>query len=667
MTNQNLDTLNVNILNYTSIYNEGIQRTLIPLDASGVGRGHKMCLNNLAIVSAVQDVFDISGATRMRGTLEASGAIQIKGRVTINNAVFDDNVTFSRELYINDVSNVIVLFCSGVISCEDITAAGTSISATHNMYSVDGKFNQINVETVDMSGNLNVGGVSIILPADGKLASYADLDVEVGRAKLKEQKNSDAVVDVSGVVSTNKSINDASNNNLVTDISGEITRAIQEEQKNEGAFVAISAVVSNNKSINDVSNTALNTEVNAASDAVFPENSATIITLNGYIANYFGYAAQIAAKGVLITNASNNHAQKEVEYNNVTAAALPPPYTVPTVNYTTTMNAVNKNNDQTTITTNTNAFGVSVETLKNSSTLLDWYINNTSSNSTGGTSSFAPIFSGNTKVTGRIFIGTNTTQPICPLRVGGPASYALFNKIYMYMDSNNAVGVEYSYSSKPISIATDGWAVGSGLMVHSDRRIKENITDVDDNVALQQLRNIPCRFYEYKDKITSGFGKTIGFIAQEVMEQLPMAVSLQTSIIPDEMRTINNPQWSVDSGKHKLTIPDLDNSGNTLYRFYVRNDSMEIRKDIMSLENDPKSFIFDASYSNVFIYGKKVDDFHTIDKQKIFALNFSATQEIDRIQQTSIAKISALETENVKLKAELTAVETTLTALEANI
>ena len=34
-----------------------------------------------------------------------------------------------------------------------------------------------------------------------------------------------------------------------------------------------------------------------------------------------------------------------------------------------------------------------------------------------------------------------------------------------------------------------------------------------------------------------------------------------------------------------------------------------------------------------FLIWKQVNDFHTIDKQKLFTVNFSATQEIDRIQQ----------------------------------
>ena len=57
-----------------------------------------------------------------------------------------------------------------------------------------------------------------------------------------------------------------------------------------------------------------------------------------------------------------------------------------------------------------------------------------------------------------------------------------------------------------------------------------------------------------------------------------MAVFTEKDVIPDEMRAIENPSWSTitdssGNNRYKLTISDLsNNSGNTLYRFYVSND-----------------------------------------------------------------------------------------------
>ena len=104
----------------------------------------------------------------------------------------------------------------------------------------------------------------------------------------------------------------------------------------------------------------------------------------------------------------------------------------------------------------------------------------------------------------------------------------------------------------------------------------------------------------------------------------------------------------------KLTISDLnDNSGNIFYRFYVSNDPSgndECKKEIQSSLSEPKSFIFKEKWNNVFVYGKQVDDFHILDKQKLFALNFSATQEIDRIQQEEKTKLEEANQKIVELE-----------------
>jgi len=178
-----------------------------------------------------------------------------------------------------------------------------------------------------------------------------------------------------------------------------------------------------------------------------------------------------------------------------------------------------------------------------------------------------------------------------------------------------------------------------------------------------------------------------------VKEHIPEAVQIATELIPSEMRIVTDVSWNIltiktpildASGnskintevKYKLTINDLnDPSGNQLYRFYVSNDisgNDTVKKEIYSLEDDPKSFIFDASYNNVGLYGKQVNDFHTLGKSKIFTIAIPAIQEIDRKQLADQAKIvvletkvADLETENATLKSQQSGIEARLAALEA--
>ena len=294
-------------------------------------------------------------------------------------------------------------------------------------------------------------------------------------------------------------------------------------------------------------------------------------------------------------------------------------------------------------------------------------------------------------------VGIGTTNPEYPLHVNSSKadanneSFVSTPMLWFYPTQPQSYGgtgtlssalIQYQTGS-PVSITggTSIYTVGAivsevGIAAGSDKRIKTNIIDVPDNLALEQVRNIDVRYYEYKDKVKKGTEKTIGFIAQQVKEIVPSAVSIQKNIIPNEMRIIESPSWTTitdSSGinTYKLTISDLsDNSGNTLYRFYVVNDlsgNDVCQKEIKSLDTEPKSFIFKEKWTNVFLYGKQVDDFHILDKQKLFAVNFSATQEIDRIQQGEKTKLKAAESKIVTLENEVSTLKTQLAQVLARL
>ena len=68
-------------------------------------------------------------------------------------------------------------------------------------------------------------------------------------------------------------------------------------------------------------------------------------------------------------------------------------------------------------------------------------------------------------------------------------------------------------------------------------------------------------------------------------------------------------------------------------------------------------FMFKHNWKHVFLHGEEIRDFHKLDKQKLFALNFSATQELDRQQQADKAEIAELKTEVATLKSELATIK----------
>ena len=248
-------------------------------------------------------------------------------------------------------------------------------------------------------------------------------------------------------------------------------------------------------------------------------------------------------------------------------------------------------------------------------------------------------------------------------------SYIDYGTGNLNIRSNTGVNVMILESSGNIT-ASNNLTVDGTFTNSSDSRIKTNITEIPDNLSLNILRNIECKYYNYIDTQKKGNHQVIGFIAQQVKEHLPIAVNEKTSIIPNEIRIIDSPIWNeititeesnVEETKYKLTISDLNETVLTIYQFNVGTDENNTQQlEISNIEGDFNSFIFDKQYNYVYLYGKQVDDFHYLNKNALFTTAFSALQEVDKIQQEEIskvaeleAKVATLETQNANLQQQL--------------
>ena len=232
------------------------------------------------------------------------------------------------------------------------------------------------------------------------------------------------------------------------------------------------------------------------------------------------------------------------------------------------------------------------------------------------------------------------------------------------------------FGQKPISAHFYDYILLSngGLLISSDERIKCNITEFSDPHSLYMLRDISCVSYNYIDK-TKQEESTIGFIAQQVKNILPQAINIERNFIPDQMKRLNaswnglNMSWIGTDVSYNL----LDGSGNIAdvsgvkYQFFVKNDLSGNEVRVSAMGNEDGTFTFDNSYNYVFCYGKEVDDFHSLDKSILFTMNFSATQEIDKIQQAEKAKLAAAETKLAAAETEITTLKTQLAAVLARL
>ena len=185
---------------------------------------------------------------------------------------------------------------------------------------------------------------------------------------------------------------------------------------------------------------------------------------------------------------------------------------------------------------------------------------------------------------------------------------------------------------------------------YSDRRIKEDIKDVDDVSALTILRKIKPKTYKYK--LQPHKGTVYGFIAQDVREVLPYATNLTKLSAPFDREKFVN-ATILEDGMVNLSGPCNDLEIGKMAHFYYESRTstrdFEVTEIISPTQfrvrvgDDESEWI-----GNTMLVGKEVNDFHGIDKDAIFTVATAALQEVDR--QLQAEKIKTYE---LRQKVEL--------------
>jgi hypothetical protein len=201
----------------------------------------------------------------------------------------------------------------------------------------------------------------------------------------------------------------------------------------------------------------------------------------------------------------------------------------------------------------------------------------------------------------------------------------------------------------------------------SDRRIKKDIVSADNLSDQEILRRLRVCDYRYVDFVNYGAAKKKGFIAQEVREVFPEAVTVSQDFIPD---IYDRPaEYVVRDGRISLFMSKEHGlAEGDLVRLIVPAGQQELY--VASVQNS-KSFVL-AGWEGtrpewVFVFGKRVDDFLQVDYDRIHTLNVSATMELIRQLEAAGADIHPVhrDIEDNKLKTDQ--LESRMRALEARI
>lgn len=225
---------------------------------------------------------------------------------------------------------------------------------------------------------------------------------------------------------------------------------------------------------------------------------------------------------------------------------------------------------------------------------------------------------------------------------------------YQYFNSSASTGWCGSCNS-PISIWAQHRIATSELNVFSDARIKDVIGLSDGDEDLHTLLSINVTDYTYKDKIGRGSSIFKKVVAQQIEEVYPIAVSKTTNYIPDIYQLT-----AIESGM--LLLPALEITEGERLKLITENGSEEM----VTVESISEKGIQTSSSitGQVFVYGREVHDFRTVDYEAISMLNVSATQELVRQLQAAQAKIESLEKENLMINTKLDDYASVLNRLE---
>ena len=280
------------------------------------------------------------------------------------------------------------------------------------------------------------------------------------------------------------------------------------------------------------------------------------------------------------------------------------------------------------------------------------------------------------------FVGIGTDAPSYPLQVNRNTSSGSLTT-YKYFSKNDATIQSGSGIVTNLSIYSVGGILTSGSFVaESDRRIKTNIVDVDDDRALRDLRLLKPKTYTYKDVISKGTTPVYGFIAQEVKEVIDYASNPMSQTIPNIYETAT---FVTDTLTLTFNTADLsrDASGSLFPKIKIKTregkdefinilevideHTLKVDKDLTEWGGQLDASGQVVPGNQIFVYGQEVNDFHNLNKDAIWTVATAALQEVDRQLQAEKQKVLDLQTTLTSVQEAFAASQATLASTQETL
>jgi hypothetical protein len=244
-------------------------------------------------------------------------------------------------------------------------------------------------------------------------------------------------------------------------------------------------------------------------------------------------------------------------------------------------------------------------------------------------------------------IGTDTpTQAKLVVNGHGGSTYSVGT--YGWLNNSGGTDQDTSDNAVHYSIYADNRIACTEFNAFSDSRIKKNVVDINDSSALDKISLLKPKIYNYIDEKQRGTSNVYGFIAQEVANVLPYAVTVGTGDIPNIL-TNSNVSVTSDSNVLELRL-DTTVEGLTLSNTSNINITTDKNKyltvpvltfsgsNVITIQNNQ----YFSNVTGAYIHGEQVSNFHHLNKDAIWAVSTAALQEVDRQLQAEKTKVADL-------------------------
>jgi hypothetical protein len=271
---------------------------------------------------------------------------------------------------------------------------------------------------------------------------------------------------------------------------------------------------------------------------------------------------------------------------------------------------------------------------------------------------------------GTAYLGIGTTTPIAPLHVtsttvisgigtSGGGLGRVFNMISSNLFKINltdgvSILADYSIITKKSIMAFEN-------ITASDARIK-NVIDLSDNQKdLEVLKKIEVTNYQMKDKVTWGEQIYKKVIAQQLESVYPEAIQKTTTFIPDIYILAESIEQNLSKKELKITLPKKYDISIGKKIQLIHPVKGELQAEVIAVFGNSFTVNYWEHQTNkIFVFGREVNDFRTVDYEALSTLSISATQQLAKKYELITNKMADLENKLQTIESHFNVVSNSL-------